>query len=379
VSRHGLLYRARDRPRGLVEKGGSGRDVGGRGSLGLGVIKDATSSNPEEGGVRSSRSTAVALIGVIAIVASGCSASSGSTGQPAAGGPSAGVASGVAGDPSHDKLAQILDRGTLVGYHEPDYAPMSFDVEGSTRATGTKCGPNQLTASQVDGFDNETTKLVAKGLGVEACFVTPTWTEITGGNWGDRLDIAYGSGSINADRMKRLWMTQPYYGVDNFFYVRDDSPVVKAAELSGKQIGACASCSHEYYLKGTLEIPGVKIVNEVNDPVIVTYETEQPGLKDVADGKIDAFLVAEPTGEQAIKDGLPLRKLEKSAFTYYPSGFVDKSSGLDPKAFVEKVNQIIRGLQADGTLKAASEKYIGKDYATAGGAFDLDAIGQNIP
>jgi len=328
--------------------------------------------------VRSSRSTAVTLIGVIAIVASGCSASSGSTGQPAAGGPSAG-ASGAAGDPSHDKLAQILDRGTLVGYHETDYAPMSFDVPGATRPTDTKCGPNQLTASQVDGFDNETTKLVAKGLGVEACFVTPTWTEVTGGNWGDRLDIAYGSGSINADRMKRLWMTQPYYGVDNYFYVLKDSPFHKATDLSGKQIGACASCSHEYYLKGTLEIPGVKIVNDVKDPVIVTYETESPGLKDVADGKIDAFLVAEPTGEQAIKDGLALRRLEKSAFTYYPSGFVDKSSGLDPKAFVAKVNEIIRSLQADGTLKAASEKYIGKDYATAGGTFDLDAIGQHIP
>jgi polar amino acid transport system substrate-binding protein len=329
--------------------------------------------------VRSFRSTGLALIGAVAIFMTGCSGSGGSGASGAAGGASASGGTGTAGDPARDKLAQILDRGTLVGYHEADYAPMSFDIQGATRPADTKCGPNQETASQVDGYDSETTKLVARGLGVEPCFVTPTWTEVTGGNWGDRWDIAYGSGSINADRMQRLWMTQPYYGVDNFFYVLQDSPIRTAAELSGKQIGACASCSHEYYLKGTLEIPGVKIVNEVKDPVIVSYETEPPGLKDVADGKIDAFLVAEPTGEQAIKDGLPLRKIEKAAFTYYPSGFVDKSSGLDPKAFVERVNEIIRALEADGTLKAASEKYIGKDYATAGGAFDLDAIGQHIP
>ncbi len=289
------------------------------------------------------------------------------------------AAAAASADPGTDKLAQILDRGTLVGYHEADYAPMSFDVAGSTRPADTKCQANQLTTAEVDGFDNQTTKLVAQELGVEACFATPTWTEVTGGNWGDRWDIAYGSGSINADRMTRLWMTQPYYGVDNFFYVREDAPYQAAAELSGKQIGACASCSHEYYLKGTLEIPGVTIVNEVDDPVIVSYETEPPGLQDVADGKIDAFLVAEPTGEQAIKDGLPLRKIAKPAFTYYPTGFVDKSSGLAPTPFVERVNEIVRGLQADGTLQAASTKYLGKDYATAGAAFDLDAIGQSLP
>ena len=43
---------------------------------------------------------------------------------------------------------------------------------------------------EVTGFDVETTKLVAKGLGVEACFTQPTWTEVTSGNWSDRLDIA---------------------------------------------------------------------------------------------------------------------------------------------------------------------------------------------
>jgi ABC-type amino acid transport substrate-binding protein len=321
--------------------------------------------------VRTKRSRLIAALTTVAMVVAAC-ASAG----PASPG---GSVPAPSGDPSTDKLAQIIDRGTLVAYMAREYEPFSWLVEGATRPAGTKCGPSQMTAAEVDGYDNETTKLLAKGMGVEACFVEPTWTEATGGNWGDRWDIVYGSGSINADRMTRLWMTQPYYGVDNFFYVREDSPIQTAAELSDKQIGACASCSHEYYLKGTLEIPGVEIVNEVTDPVIVTYETEAPGLQDVADGKLDAFLVAEPTGEQAIKDGLALRKLDKPAFTYYPTGFVDKSSGLDPKAFVERVNEIVRSLHADGSLKAASLKYLGKDYATAGGAFDLDSIGQVVP
>ncbi len=67
-----------------------------------------------------------------------------------------------------------------------------------------------MTANQIAGYDADVGKLVAKALGVEPCFVVPTWTEITGGNWGDRWDIAYGSGAINTDRMPRLWMTAPY-------------------------------------------------------------------------------------------------------------------------------------------------------------------------
>src|SRR5262245_57432864 len=84
-------------------------------------------------------------------------------------------------DPSKDKLAQIHQRGTLVGYAELDYPPQSIRVDGATRATDTKCLPNQITAQEVTGFDVETTKLVAGELGVEACFVQPTWTEVTSG------------------------------------------------------------------------------------------------------------------------------------------------------------------------------------------------------
>jgi ABC-type amino acid transport substrate-binding protein len=277
-----------------------------------------------------------------------------------------------------DKLAQILARGTLVGYHEADYPPQSMDVEGAARPAGTKCAENQLTANQVTGFDSDTTKLVAKRLGVEACFVTPTWTEVTSGNWGDRWDIAYGSGSINADRMQRLYMTQPYYAVPNYYFVAAGSRARHAADLNRKTVGSCASCSHEMYLKGELVIPGVDITLNVKQPKMVTYETEGPGLAATAKRKLDAFLAAEPVGQAQIKEGVDLRRLPEVAFTYFPSGFVDKGSGLDSKAFVGKVDQIIHGAQTDGALKRLSRKWFGRDYITAAAAYDIDAIRQDV-
>jgi polar amino acid transport system substrate-binding protein len=292
--------------------------------------------------------------------------------QPAA------AAAAQGGDPATDKLAQILARGTLVGYHEADYPPQSMDVKGAQRPAGTKCRDDQLTANQVKGYDSETTKVVAAGLGVEACFATPTWTEVTAGNWGDRWDVAYGSGSINADRMQRLYMTQPYYAVPNYYFVAVDSPARHASDLDGKRIGACASCSHELYLKGELDIPGTEIALNVKDPRVVAYETERPGLAATAKGKVDAFLAAEPVGQAQIKRGLALRRLPELAFTYYPSGFVDKSSGLDAGPFVDKVDAIVQAAQADGTLARLSRRFFGKDYVPVAASYDVAAIGQEV-
>lgn len=282
-------------------------------------------------------------------------------------------------DPTKDKLAQILARGTLVGYAELDYPPQSIKVDGATRATDTKCLPNQITAQEVTGFDIETTKLVAKALGVEACFVQPTWTEVTSGNWSDRMDIVYGSGAINATRMEHLWMTQPYYYIPQRFLVAADAPYQKLSDLDGKRIGTCTSCTVESYLKGTLKIPGVDLVQKVKDPQLVGYETEAPGIDALAAGDIDAFLTAETVGSEAIKEGKPFRLLEEPAFSMYPSGFVDKGSGLSDAAFVQRVDEIISAAHQDGTLKALSQQWFGVDYTTTAGQFDVSKLNQVIP
>lgn len=284
----------------------------------------------------------------------------------------------ASGDPTTDKLAQILARGTLIEYFEQDYPPQSIEVEGATRPAETKCASNQLTAPEVTGYDNEIAKLIAAELGVEACFVAPSWTEVVAGNWGDRWDIAYGSGSINADRMERLYMTQPYYAVPNSYFVATGSPYETPNDLDGKRIGACTGCSHELYLRGDLAIPSVDVVLDVQDPEIVTYETEGPGLVAAADGEIDAFLAADPVGNARIEDGLALRQLDEIAFTYYPSGFVDQNSGFSSAAFVERINGIVQGLHADGTLRELSEEWFGTDYASEGANFDIEAIGQEV-
>lgn len=315
-----------------------------------------------------------ALVG-LALSATACGDEGDSAESAAAGD---GAPARGSGDPSTGKLAQVLARGTLVLFTDPAYPPQSFEVKGAKRAAQTKCADNERTAPEISGYDAETGKLVAKALGVEPCFVTPSWTEVTAGNWSDRWDLAYGSGAIEFSRMETLYMTQPYYSTPTNFFVPGSSTAKTPADLSGKRVGACAGCTMEKYLRGTLRLPGPQLEQLVDDPEIVTFDTEVPGLKATARGKVDAFLCSEPVGDEAIAEGTGLRKLDTPAYYSNKTGYVDKNSGLDVGPFVERVNEIIAARHADGTLARLSVKHFGKDYAGQAARFDLAAIKQAV-
>lgn len=313
----------------------------------------------------------VLVTGLLALALSACGSSSS--------GVTTSQSTSSAGNAATDHLAAILARGTLVLSTDPGYPPQSFAVKSARRLANTKCAENQMTGNQIAGYDADTGKLVAQALGVEPCFVVPTWTEITGGNWGDRWDIAYGSGAINTDRMPRLWMTTPYRAEPQRYFVRVSSPYHSPSQLGGKSIGVCNSCTVEFYLQGHLSIPQVSTPLDVKGAKIVTYESEPPGLLAASQGKVDAYLSAAGEGEQAIRQGEHLRPLPGAAFTMDDTGFLDKSSSLSQKAFAARVDQVITHLIQDGQLKALSMKYFGQDYATAGLKYNLAGLDQSIP
>ncbi len=312
------------------------------------------------------RATAAATL---ALAAAGCG-SGGDESTPAVAKQSA--------DPTTDKLAQVKARGTLILFTDPAYPPQSFEVKRAERPATTKCAANELTAAEISGYDADTGKLVAKALGVEPCFVTPSWTEVTAGNWGDHWDLAYGSGAIDFDRMDVLYMTQPYYSTPANFFVPASSAAEEPSELSRKEVGACAGCTMEKYLRGTLDLPGPKFEQLVEQPRIVTFDTEVPGLAKTAKGKLDGFLCSEPVGAEAIAKGAALRMLATPAYYSYKTGYVDKKSGLAVGPFVDKVNEIVAARHADGTLARLSVKYFGKDYAAKAAEFDLSTIEQTV-
>ncbi|MBS1253087.1 MAG: putative amino-acid-binding protein YxeM [Anaerolineales bacterium] len=116
-----------------------------------------------------------------------------------------------------------------------------------------------------------------------------------------------------------------------------------------------------------MEILGGEIIYEPPDDIeIAPYSTDAEAIQDLALGdgvRLDAVMSAAPTIQNAIENGIPLKFVGTPAF-YEPLVFsLDKGRGPSDK-MVAKLNDIIAGMRADGTLPELSVKWYGVDITT---------------
>ncbi len=247
-----------------------------------------------------------------------------------------------------DQLDKWMAKGKIVVSTDPNYPPQSFLND----------------KGELDGFDVEVAKEVAKRLGLELEFVTPDWDLITAGNWGGRWDISIGSMTITKERMERLYFTAPYYFTPAQFAVHKDSKAETYEDLNGKKIGVGTATTYEDYLNGVLELVGEEIlVPPPQNVEVVPYSTDAEAVQDLALGdgvRLDAVLTSLTVVENAIKEGVPIKKLGDPVYYEDLAFALDKSAGPADKALA-KLNEIIAGMHADGTLSALSMKWFGVD------------------
>lgn len=282
--------------------------------------------------------------------------------------------------PQDDKLAEVLARGTLIIATDADYVPQSKLLGDVPPAVGTKCSPVQYTANQMVGFDVSVAVEIARRLGVEPCFVTPPWSQLVAGDWGDNWDIHVGSVAITNDRMKMLYFSQPYFATPTVILVHKDNETFKTPEdLSGKRIGVCVGCTFESYLKGMLTLPGEALEYRIQKAQIIGYQNEAPAIKDLSEGdgvKLDAVITLFPVANEAIMSGSPIKIMGEPLWFSYASVTFDRSSQRDQARLLEEISEIIRGLHADGSLKKWSMEYQGVDLTQKAAQFDLSSLHQ---
>ena len=281
---------------------------------------------------------------------------------------------------SSGELGAILKAGILVIATDPAAAPQSQLLKDQPRATNTRCNLTQYTANQLAGFDVEVAKEISRRLGVEPCFVTPTWSQIITGSWGDLWNVTVESMVITPERMQKLYFTQPYiYGEMVLFVHQDNQTIKQPADLTGKKIGVCAGCANESYLRGTLQIPGEKINYQIKGPVIFGYDTDTSALTDLAlgDGKrLDAVMTDPDTGNAAIRAGLPIKQLSNVLYHDFDAITVDKMSSSDPVPLLRTLMDIIKQMHQDHTLLNFSQQFYGGDFTTLAAQYDVSALKQ---
>jgi polar amino acid transport system substrate-binding protein len=258
-----------------------------------------------------------------------------------------------------DVLDEILKAGVLVVSSDANYAPQSFLND----------------KGELDGFDIDVSKEVAKRLGVNVEFVTPDWDLITSGKWGKRWDISIGSMTPTVERKEVLRFTQAYYYTPAQFAVHAKNTTIKTLQdLEGKVIGTCGECTYDRYLNRELELIDQEVVYQDWEPgEIRTYKTDADVIQDLVLGdgvRLDALLSAKATIHEAIQagcgGGCPLKMLGDPVFYDALSFAIDKARAPNDK-FLAKLEEVLASMHADGTLTELSMKWYGVDLTRKAG------------
>jgi len=240
-------------------------------------------------------------------------------------------------------LDKVLQAGTIKMSTDPQYPPQS-----------------ELTADgEYQGFDIDVGTEIAKRLGVEIAFETPSWDVLTAGSWGGRWDFSVGSMTITKPRLEVLDFTDPYYYTPAQMAVRSDSGITTLDGLAGKTICVAIATTYLDWINGALEF-GVETPQATppEGAQATTLDTDRLCAEAWKAGRtdFDGWLSSATTVQDAIDDGLPVMKVGDPVF-YEPLAAAFDKSGPDPSDMVTRVNEILAEMREDGTLKAMSEKW----------------------
>ncbi|MER8880793.1 transporter substrate-binding domain-containing protein [Mesorhizobium sp. M0684] len=213
---------------------------------------------------------------------------------------------------------------------------------------------------QLDGFDIEVAKGVAKYMGVEAQFVTPGWDIVTSGKWEGRWDLAMQMFQTAA-RAKLFDFPGIYLYNYMVAVAHKDSRATKSSDLEGKVIGVTAGSAEESYAKHILEMYNTPPVKYQFTPgEVKSYESASSAYDDLrlGDGvRIDGFIDEKRTAEAAIKAGYPFKVIGEPLVSA-PAAIAVLH---DDKEFSEKIAAAIKSMKDDGTLSKLSIKWYGSD------------------
>jgi polar amino acid transport system substrate-binding protein len=289
--------------------------------------------------MRRPRFSLVAVLAAGALLTSACAEET----------PGGGGGGGGQAEPN-DLLAEIQSRGTLRVATDPQYPPQS--------------SLNEETG-EWEGFDIDVATEIANRMGVEVEFITPGWEQIIAGNWQDRWDVSVGSMTVTPERDEVLHFATPYYYTPAAIAVREEDAATMtdvATDFDGATIGVCGGCTYEFYLDGSLNIPGEEIEFVIDDAEVATYNTDVPAIKDLEVGRVDAAISSLTTLQGAQEEGSPI-EIVGNVFFEPLSVAVDRGAPLDPTSFVEELDRIVQEMHSDGTLSALSEEWFGQDLS----------------
>ncbi|MEU5939800.1 ABC transporter substrate-binding protein [Micromonospora sp. NPDC047548] len=216
------------------------------------------------------------------------------------------------------------------------YAPAEFlDNDGKT----------------VIGFDVELFNAVAQKLGLKAEYESAPFDAILPGIASGKYEVGVSSFTINAERLKAVNMVS-YFSAGTQWATKKGNPGgIDPDNACGKKIAVQT---------GTVQVDDMtarsKKCTDAGKPAITIdqYQAQSDATAAVVSGKDDAMLADSPVGAYAVKQSGGQLALLGDIYESAPYGYAVNK---DQQAFAEVLKEAVQAVIADGSYKAALEKW----------------------
>lgn len=226
---------------------------------------------------------------------------------------------------------KIMQTGKLKVCIWPDY----FSISYKNKKTG-----------ELEGIDIDLSREFAKDLGVSVEYVPTHFGIFMNDIEQDKCDLAmFGVGKTEA-RAKRIDYSQPYLSSGMYGIANKTNPVVNNWE-SMDQPGVIVCVQKGTYMEGAMR-------SNLKNAELMTVVKHSQREIEVRSGRADVFITDYPYGQKMIKvydwAQLLTPKSETEQFQY---AYAVKKG--QPE-WLERVNQFVADIKADGRLKYYAEK-----------------------
>ena len=227
-------------------------------------------------------------------------------------------------------VESVQDAGKLVIGTSPDFPPFeSLNTEG-----------------EVVGIEIEIMEIICEELGVELEVKQMDFDSVLPGVQTGKFDAGVSGISVTPEREKNTLFTIPYCLAAQAIVVTSDSAVTCKADLEGKSVSVqTGTTAEEFCMENGYDVKAFAANADAEAALTV--------------GKVDAWVIDDLTAAEMVAvynedhPDAPLVILDE-AMTTEPYAFAFAQGGDD---LVEKINEILNALLADGTIAAIFEKY----------------------
>ncbi|WP_020676254.1 transporter substrate-binding domain-containing protein [Geopsychrobacter electrodiphilus] len=231
-----------------------------------------------------------------------------------------------------DTLSDIQDAGVLRVGMEPGYMPFEMtDQKG-----------------QIIGFDVDMAKQIAKAMGVKLELVSTAWDGIIPALMTKKFDMIMSGMTITPQRNLKIAFANPYIVVGQSILIQ---------KKYGDEVKSYKDLNNKKFKVGSkLGTTGEQATKRmIPDAKYISFETEQEGVMDLVNGKIDAFVYDLPymAIANAQKSEGKLIFLDKP-FTYEPLGWAIRQGNPD---FLNWLDNFLAQVKNDGTYDKIYNKW----------------------